>query len=331
MTPYRLRSEMNEAQREAAREAERRRRYLREQGKPRQILPHEFEAVAKKVEALRAAGMSQVHIASKTNGAVSDRTVSAIQRGAKHACYRETYEALMAVEYEAPVGDFGAQYEITGTQRRLAALRANGWPIKSSALVEMSGMLSPALQVLSTGRRKYVFYGTYMRVKEMYEKLEMADPADFGITPEASLKAKTWATKAGMAPPHCWDADTIDDPDAFPEWTGECGTVTGYYLHLKYDIRVKHYANPVHTKPGKQQRRVLCEACREARTASITERRTWVDEDLVRVKLLKGGTYREVADEIGCSTRTIQRISQQMKAEGGWVPPKTGPRKKETT
>ena len=52
-----------------------------------------------------------------------------------------------------------------------------------------------------------------------------------------------------------WDDDTIDDPAAFPDWTGKCGTPDGYDAHYKMKILPS------------------CQPCRDARAAYRKEQK----------------------------------------------------------
>lgn len=229
----RLRSEMTEAEVAHERRADLWRKYQREMGKPRTVLPHEQDELVAKVKAMHdEAGMTEQQIADATGGRVSMRTVNDIFRDGKTACYRETYDAIMSAEFVSPAKN-GARLSPLGTARRLQALRANGWPLKSGVLTEMSGIKPPMLQRLCSGKQKQVFFCTHRAVKEMYEKLQYADPSDYGVSEESIRKAKTWGEKAGYAPSTCWDEDTIEDPAAKPEWTGACGSWAGYRIHIR--------------------------------------------------------------------------------------------------
>ena len=88
--------------------------------------------------------------------------------------------------------------------------------------------------------REHVHHGTYAKVRDLYEKLQHVDPRDHGVTEGDMRRAKTWASKKGCAPISCWDDDTIDDPEAWPEWTGLCGTLRGRKLHYEYKIPLCH-------------------------------------------------------------------------------------------
>lgn len=304
------RAEMSEAQRELARKEEKARIVARQLGRPRQVFEHEFNRMVRKVEAMRKAGMTQQAMADATGGAVSDKQFSDILCGKRTTSYRATYEVIMAAQIGGGREDqFGARTPCVGSVRRLQALRAAGFPIKAPILEEISGVPAAALRTISAGGRAYVFYSTHVRIERLYDKLCDADPADYGITELSIRKAKTHARKGNMAPPMCWDADTIDDPDAFPEWTGACGSVTGYNLHRKHGINVNAWTD----SRGKERYNVMCAACCSARTRerdrtadTLAKRRAEVVE-----MLADGWPYRKIALEVGMSTRTVQRVARQ--------------------
>lgn len=211
-----------------------RRNKLRQMGKPCTVYDWEFAQVLDKVKAMRDAGMTQQDMERACGGAMSSKSFSDILCGDRLSVYRDTYNAIMAMEFRQ-YSNMGARTPTTGATRRLQALRAAGFPIKST-ISEMAGLKPPHAQRLSLGKQAFIFYSTHQRIKEVYEKLSCADPADYGVSREAVQKAATWALKAGFAPPHCWDDDTIDDPSAVAEWTGACGTHDGYNIHRRDGI-----------------------------------------------------------------------------------------------
>ncbi|WP_069883479.1 hypothetical protein [Streptomyces luteocolor] len=119
-----------------------------------------------------------------------------------------------------------------GTRRRAHALVAAGWPQQHLAdafdmrLDNFGCMLNrPTVQV----RRA-------LRMREVYTELWLADPAQHGVLPASITRSRRHAAANQWAPTGAWDTDTIDDPDAFPEWTGRCGTWEGYGLHKRNRI-----------------------------------------------------------------------------------------------
>lgn len=241
-----------------------------------------------------------------------------------------TLRRLAQVQYVPPRTDsnrYGARVPAHGKRRRLQALCAAGFTgTFISDQLDMGEYGNRNLNMFMHGEKgqKFAYASSAFRVALLYDKLSCADPEDYGVAPAKVKASKTFAFKNGFAPPSCWDDDTIDDPDAFPEWTGECGTVRGYFLHLKHSIHVRHYTEGSLTRRGKQRREVLCEPCRSARTTSAVMG-SWIDEDAIREAVAAGGVYRDIAKDYDCSTMTVQRIVNRMKEEG-WVALNSGPR-----
>ncbi|MFI8531760.1 hypothetical protein ACIGMX_16160 [Streptomyces aquilus] len=125
-----------------------------------------------------------------------------------------------------------AQTDATGTVRRLQALVAAGWPVLYIA-AEL-GMFPTAVSRLM--RKRVVTLCTARRVAAVYDRLWAVDPATHGATPKGILRARNLAHAMRWAPAGAWDDDTIDDPAAFPDWTGHCGTTRGIDLHARHSI-----------------------------------------------------------------------------------------------
>ncbi|MFF9898477.1 hypothetical protein [Streptomyces longispororuber] len=132
-----------------------------------------------------------------------------------------------------------------GTRRRAHALVAVGWPQQNlaTALNMQPGNFGDMLA------RPHVLAGRARQMRELYAERWNADPAAHGATPAGITRARRHAAAKGWAPPGAWDEDTIDDPAAFPEWTGVCGTPQGRSVHRRIGIPE-------------------CQPCRDARTAA---------------------------------------------------------------
>jgi hypothetical protein len=310
--------------------AERRRKMAKQrefeaaQGRPRRVYEWEFEQARAKVVDYHSRGMSFKAMAAQTGRHLDTFAKVARDRkpGEKITVSRKVYESIMGLYYEAPApapthdGGLGAKVDPTPSIRRVGAMIADGFP--QTWLAKHMGMSFRALSVTMTGQRSYVHSFSEAKIKETYEKLDGVDPLDMGLTPLQKRNAQRHAARCRYPGRMCWDEDTIDDLKAFPEWTGECGTVRGYYLHLKYGIHVK-----LADKPSGKRNRVLCQPCIDARTENEGVSKT-TDEEAVKEALRAGRTYREIAAEEGVSVRTIQRVSHDLK-KTGWVPNKQGP------
>jgi hypothetical protein len=137
-----------------------------------------------------------------------------------------------------------------GTRRRAHALVAVGWP--QHYLAAHLGMTPSNFgQMLG---REHVLVRRALAIQAMYDALWRADPAAHGATSAGITRARRHAAANRWAPVGSWDDDTIDDPAAYPDWTGRCGTTEGASIH---------YAQGIPT----------CQPCRDARAAVWRERR----------------------------------------------------------
>ncbi|MGW2207146.1 hypothetical protein [Streptomyces sp. NPDC001774] len=239
------------------------------------------------------------------------QTVYKLRTGINTGMRRSTYEAIMGrlrpdviasrphpVRTKIPEG---ALRDAAGTRRRLQALRVKGFG--NIPLAAMLNVAPEAISDMVRSTRQSVYHSTWAEVVDVYDKLADVDPIEYGLTETAVKRAITEARHRGWAPPECWDDDTIDTPDAFPEWTGACGSVTGYYLHLKHHIHLHITVD----KHGRERRSVLCDACLDARTEAKQQPATVIDQDRIMQLLGEGLTPRQIADTMCISERTVQR------------------------
>src|SRR5690606_31398529 len=80
-----------------------------------------------------------------------------------------------------------------------------------------------------------------------------------------------------------WDPDTIDDPDAYPEWTGACGTHRGRLIH-------KREGTPV------------CGPCKAAPEAA----RKFSPEKFKAARVRRGLTLLKLAEAVDCHETTVR-------------------------
>ncbi|NUQ95348.1 MAG: hypothetical protein HOY79_01860 [Streptomyces sp.] len=133
-----------------------------------------------------------------------------------------------------------------GTRRRVQALVAVGWP--QHCLAAHLGM-TPSNFGAMLGR-EHVLARRALAVQAMYDALWNTDPAKHGATAAGISRARKHAADRGWAPVGAWDDDRLDDPEAFPDWTGQCGTTDGYWMHRRRNIRP------------------TCQPCKDAHTAA---------------------------------------------------------------
>lgn len=129
------------------------------------------------------------------------------------------------------------RYPVVGIRRRLRALMALGYT--TVHLERLLGRDNQQVSNWTLGRdaKKFFSVDNALNVIEVYEKYSTTDPlTELGEPAFGVRYAQNRARKLGYAPPGCWDADTIDDPDAFPEWTGACGSMTGWRIHAREGI-----------------------------------------------------------------------------------------------
>lgn len=148
--------------------------------------------------------------------------------------------ALLAIEPTLDNLADRAYTDGTGTRRRLQALVAAGWP--QTRIAERIG-----IQNFNTTIRgdQPVCASTARAAIALYDQLWRADPRDHGVRDYVVARTRRIAAEHRWAPVGAWDDDTIDDPAAFPDWTGRCGTPEGYRAHYPTGVP-------------------LCEPCRQA-------------------------------------------------------------------
>lgn len=211
---------------------------MRKRGTPLLVTPEEFARAAELLAKGRRYGMSDSMIGEQTG--VNYTLPSKVRRGAIRTMHRETFNKLMKLRPARPPVvhserrgkvPSGAKVDSTGTVRRMQALRADGFP--GHLLGEQLGVSYEAVAQLAKTKRDLVLKSTRIDVARVYAELDGKTPADFGIPPNIIQKCSTWARRAGYAPRSCWDGDTIDDPDAVPEWTGRCGSWWGWHIHQR--------------------------------------------------------------------------------------------------
>lgn len=146
----------------------------------------------------------------------------------------ETALKLLAVE--PTLDNLGDRTAIdgTGTRRRLQALVYAGWT--QSELARRLQMNRANFGRTIVG--EFVEVATLKAVRHLYDELWRTDPVAAGVPEHRAAAARRIAVSRGWAPVGAWDDDQIDDPDAFPDWTGWCGTPQGRRIHYRIRIPV---------------------------------------------------------------------------------------------
>ncbi|MHC3450834.1 hypothetical protein [Streptomyces prasinus] len=144
--------------------------------------------------------------------------------------------ALAILAVQPTLDNLGARARIdgTGTRRRLQALVAAGWT--QSELARRIGVDSANFSRTITS--DLLRAATVRAVNALYDELWRINPVEAGVPSHRAAAARQIATSRGWAPIGAWDDEQLDDPDAFPDWTGFCGTPQGRRAHYRARVPV---------------------------------------------------------------------------------------------
>lgn len=283
---------------------DKRSKYLRDTGRSMWLNPQEYERALKRLRWLvEDRGMSHRAVGEIVGG--HQTGVSGHLSGRHTTMKRDLGNAIMSVAPPSPPGksDDATGFPLgsrrcdpTGSVRRMQALCARGWT--GAWLNDYVGNWSPgqANRLIANeppgAKRPFRFVSGYRRdqIVALYDKLETVDPADMGLPQESIRRALAVARKRKLAPPHCWDSDTIDDPAAWPEWTGLCNTNAGYSYHRANDIP-------------------MCAACLKAHSTYTGQHGQHSQLDIVTIGELTAAGYsaKEIAERLHISDRSVTR------------------------
>lgn len=141
---------------------------------------------------------------------------------------RRVIEVALMIRY-IPEGGYGSLVDPVGVRRRLRALFYDGF--SGPFLADRLGWTVQRVHLVTNGKSDEHHHSTVGLVRGVYENLQGVDPRSVGVNANARSRARNLAADRDWAPSYCWDDDTIDDPAAIPEWTGQCGTVFGWRIH----------------------------------------------------------------------------------------------------
>lgn len=208
-------------------------RYLRDTGRPMLVRGEPHQRMQRKIRSYHARGMSYVQMAAQTG--LPERTVRESDASFRRGMKRATFTALAAMTFEEPEDHIWVP--ALGTRRRLGGLWRDGYPMPFlSDALEYGNRRYMQSVVIGDKASSYVRAKTRRDVEELSERLVGTTPEAFGIESRKVKFCRTFAAKRDLAPSHCWDSETIDDPLALPEWTGMCGTPDGALIHERDDI-----------------------------------------------------------------------------------------------
>lgn len=191
------------------------------------------EAARRHVRNLMTAGVSVVRIADHADISFAILSHLLYNRGPHRPASRQirlaNAQRILAVRAENVATGY---VNPAGTHRRLQALMANGWPqLRLGPHIGVHPVYVNALL-----KQTSIFGTTAANVAAAYDRLWSQDPRQHGVRVGTYKKVRALARTNGWAPPGAWDDDTIDDPNAFPDWTGHCGTDRGWWLHSLQDM-----------------------------------------------------------------------------------------------
>ena len=158
--------------------------------------------MARRVAALLEAGMTRYAIAKHVG--IDDWVIGEVVAGKEHI-YRSTAERFYALLRPRPPLTCGV-----GAHRRVAGLVFMGWPLDD--ISAMTGADAAAL-LFRPHPWQQVNQTVHEAVARVFTRLE--------LTPGPCSETRKWARRAGYFSPLAWDEDTIDDPAAKPNPTGE--------------------------------------------------------------------------------------------------------------
>lgn len=139
-----------------------------------------------------------------------------------------TAQAILGLTVDLEKIDPKSLVPSLGTQRRIQALHAIGWTLK--AIGPIAGL--PQASAWKAMGHPKVTADTARAFRRAYDTLWNVDPEDRGTPAWLARRNRASAARNGWAGPLAWNDDTIDDPRAFPDWTGHCGTASGRLLHV---------------------------------------------------------------------------------------------------
>jgi DNA-binding XRE family transcriptional regulator len=259
--------------------------YLRATGRPTLITGPEVGKVIRKVRTYKARGMSFAQMDRQTG--VPYRTISSAIHDNPKGMHRSVWTPLANMRFEEPDDD--APVSPVGTIRRLGALWVDGFPLpwlSQETGLANRGYLQKMQRQVATRTVKAV---TARNVAELYRRLETANPVDLGIPLRTVRYCRTFAKKKGCAPRGCWDVDTIDDPQAQPEWTGACGTAEGWRIHKREDIPVC----------------LRCKGARDAGDLAPNPETGFSPSAFRRLREARGLSRRQLCDKLGMDESSI--------------------------
>ena len=247
--------------------------------------------VAAHIQACLNAGWTRLGIAAASH--VSDRAIRYILAG-QPKVQRDNALRLLAIQpHHSPC------VPALGIIRRIRALCRAGYPIRWTA--QQASCSNRHIYEILNGTVTAVDRQLADRFAEVYARHE--------ATPGPSNPARMAAASKDWTGPDGWDPDSIDDPDAHPDWTGHCGTDRGWWTHRIERIPVCPPCQAAHDawleriRPLSPAERY--KAMGHAR-AEASNRGAAIAED-GRELLRLGATYDSAAQRLGVTRQHLQQ------------------------
>ncbi|WP_432008669.1 hypothetical protein [Streptomyces bacillaris] len=208
-----------------------------------------------------------------------------------------------------------AVIDATGTRRRMQALAALGW---IAPAVHQRINFVNVRTIANLKSREQVTARLARAVRDFYRQVCGSPAEKYGVPTAAAKQARTVAKRNRWADPSAWDDDTIDDPDARPEWTGCCGTDRGWWTHRQQDIPTCEACDQAHAEWKKEhghlpRPKLMAALC--ASRASASRRGEAIAHD-GRELLDQGYSYEHAAERLGITTQHLQQELRRHPAPG---------------
>ncbi|MFF9240059.1 hypothetical protein ACF1AL_14665 [Streptomyces sp. NPDC014801] len=266
--------------------------------------------VREHVLAIKATGMGLASIAKHTgvNRGSLDHLLYGSHPVPPAARIRtENAQALLA--YWPTLDDYEDHNTIdgTGTRRRMQALGAAGWTAQAIHQ-QIDGAHKQTLERLSSCTK--VTARLARVVRDFYNEYSAKNPEDYGVERWIADRARAHAAKRDWAPAIAWNDDTIDDPDAAPDWTGHCGTDRGWWLHRLEKIPTCALCETAHAEwkaaRAHLDRSQLWAELGRARAEARTREADLAHD--ARELLRYGADYEQAAERLGVTRQHLQQV-----------------------
>jgi hypothetical protein len=261
------------------------------------------------VLAIQATGMGLHGIVKHTGVSIGSLEHLLYGKDGHPAVKIRTESAEVLLNYWPTLDDYEDRNVIdgTGTRRRMQALAVAGWPSKAvHRHVNVGG--SQTIERLRF--RTKVTARLARAIRDFYDDVAAKTAEDYGVKPSFATRTRTYAARSQWAGPEAWDSDTIDDPEANPDWTGHCGSDRGWWLHRLEDIPVCQPCEAAHAA-WKAERAGLPKEERwielgKARAGART-READLAEDARELMRISGATVEQAADRLGVTKQHLQQ------------------------